>query len=162
MFDKATLQQLYRYCYSLTCNEHNAYDLLQSALEKFIKTNNKALNTNAYIKRIIHNQFVDDCRRQQIIAFEEIDEQSPPADFDTQTLESLVINDNMAAKVLQYLKPDEREIMYFWAIEGMSTAQVAEQLEIPKGTILSKIYRMREKLQKQFADGSDEVMEIRS
>ena len=162
MFDKATLQQLYRYCYSLTCNEHNAYDLLQSALEKFIKTNNTALNTNAYIKRIIHNQFVDDCRRQQIIAFEEIDEQSPPADFDTQTLESIVINDNMAAKVLQYLKPDEREIMYFWAIEGMSTAQVAEQLEIPKGTILSKIYRMREKLQKQFADGSDEVMEIRS
>lgn len=49
----------------------------------------------------------------------------------------------MAEKVLQYLKPDEREIFYFWAIEGMSTAQVAEQLETPKGTILSKIYRMR-------------------
>lgn len=77
-----TLQTLYRYCYSLTCNEHNAYDLLQNALEKFIKANNTATNSNAYIKKIIHNQFVDDCRRQQIIAFEAIDEESPPADFD--------------------------------------------------------------------------------
>ena len=35
MFDKEMLQKLYRYSYSLTCDEHDAYDLLQTSLEKF-------------------------------------------------------------------------------------------------------------------------------
>ena len=162
MLDKDTLQQLYRYCYSLTCNEHNAYDLLQTSVEKFIKHDNSANNQNSYIKRIIRNQFIDDCRRQQIIDFEPIDERFPPADFDTQTLESLIINDNMVEKILHFLNPDEREIIYFWAIEGLSTSEIAQQLETPKGTILSKIYRMRDKIQNEFMDDSEVFMEIRS
>ena len=150
MYDKEMLQKLYRYCYALTCNEQNAYDLLQNALEKYLASNIKVDHVSAYIKRIIHNQFIDDCRRQKIVQFDDIEEENLPADFDMRTLESIVINDDLAEKVLAFLAPGERELVYFWAIEGYSTSQIAEHMEMPRGTVLSKIYRMREKLVKHF------------
>lgn len=161
MFDKQALQQLYRYCYSLTCDSQNAHDLLQNALEKFIRASNNKIHPVAYMKGIIRNQFIDDCRKNKIVQFESIDDTEPPADFDVQTLESIVISENMVEQVLRYLDPDEREIIYLWAIEGLSTLQVAEQLDKPKGTILSKIYRMRKKIVEKFSADSDEVRRVK-
>ncbi|MCK5386719.1 MAG: RNA polymerase sigma factor [Gammaproteobacteria bacterium] len=162
MFDKEILQQLYRYAYSLTCDEHDAYDLLQGAIEKFIKSNIEANQPTAYIKKIIYNRFIDDCRRQKIVQFENMEEAALPADFDVQTLEELLVNEALAEQILKSLEPDEREIMYCWAIEGFSTSEIAEKLDKPKGTILSKIYRMRKKLIEQFSNNSNEVMEEKS
>ena len=159
MFDKEVLQQLYRYAYSLSCDEHDAYDLLQGAIEKFIKSNAVVNQPTAYIKKIIYNRFIDNYRRQNIIQFENLEEAVLPTDFDVQTLEELLVNENMAEQILRSLEPDEREIMYCWAIEGFSTSEIAEKLEKPKGTILSKIYRMRKKLIEQFGNGSNDVME---
>lgn len=162
MFNKDALQQLYRYSYSLTCDEHDAYDLLQGALEKFIKLNVEANQPVAYMKRIIYNRFIDECRREKIVQFESTEEADFPADFDVQTLEELLVNENMAEQILQSLEPNEREIMYCWAIEGFSTSEIAIKLEMPKGTILSKIYRMRKKLIEQFTECSDDIMEAKS
>lgn len=159
MFDKDELQKLYRYSYSLTCDEHNAYDLLQGALEKYIKSNVEANQPIFYMKKIINNLFVDECRRQKIVQFEELEETSLPTDFDVQTLEELQVDQDMTEKILQSLEPDEREIMYCWAIEGFSTSEIAVKLEKPKGTILSKIYRMRKKLIEKFGGHSNDGME---
>ncbi len=159
MFDKEILQQLYRYSYSLTCDEHDAYDLLQTSLEKFIQSDVVANQPAAYMKRIIYNRFIDECRRQKIVQFENLEETTLPADFDVQTLEELHINEDMADQILQSLEPDEREIMYCWAIEGYSTSEIADKLEKPRGTILSKIYRMRKKLIEQFNGNSSDVVE---
>ena len=160
MFDKEVLQQLYRYAYSLTCDEHDAYDLLQGAIEKFIKSNAVAKQPTAYIKKIIYNRFIDDCRRQKVVQFENLEEAALPVDFDVQTLEELLVNEDMAEQILHSLEPEEREIMYCWAIEGFSTSEIAKKLEKPKGTILSKIYRMRKKLIEQFSNNSNDVMEV--
>ena len=159
MFDKEMLQKLYRYSYSLTCDEHDAYDLLQTSLEKFIKSNVAANKPVAYVKKIIYNRFIDECRRKKIVQFENLEEAILPVDFDVQTLDELLVNENMTKQILQSLEPDEREIMYCWAIEGFSTSEIATKLNKPKGTILSKIYRMRKKVIKQFSDSSSDVME---
>lgn len=156
MFNKDGLQKLYRYSYSLTCNEHDAYDLLQGALEKMIKSKITVKQPLAYAKKTIYNLFIDECRRQKVIQFENLEEAILPIDFDVQTLEELHVNDNMAEHILQSLEPDEREIMYCWAIEGFSTAEIADKLEKPKGTILSKIYRMRKKLIEKFSETNNE------
>jgi len=159
MFDKEILQKLYRYSYSLTCDEHDAYDLLQTSLEKFIKSNVAANEPVAYVKKIIYNRFIDECRRKKIVQFENLEEATLPVDFDVQTLDELLVNENMAKQILQSLEPDEREIMYCWAIEGFSTSEIATKLNKPKGTILSKIYRMRKKVIEQFNSSSSDDME---
>lgn len=159
MFEKDVLQKLYRYSYSLTCDEHDAYDLLQGSLESFIKSKVEVNQAAAYVKKIIYNRFIDDCRRLKVLQFESLEEESLATDFDIQTLEDLMVNENMAEQILQSLDPDEREIMYCWAIEGFSTSEIATKLEQPRGTILSKIYRMRKKLIEQFSCNSNIIME---
>jgi len=52
--------------------------------------------------------------------------------------------------MFQFLNPVEREILHLWAVEGMTTAQIAEQLDTPRGTVLSRIYRMRQRLIAEF------------
>lgn len=160
MFDKEVLQKLYRYSYSLTCDEHDAYDLLQGSIEKLIKSNAEVKKPVAYVKKIIYNRFIDDCRRKKTVQFDNLDETNLPTDFDVKTLEELLVDENMAEQILQCLEPDEREIMYCWAIEGFSTSEIAEKLEKPRGTVLSKIYRMRKKLMEKFSGNSGDSLEV--
>jgi DNA-directed RNA polymerase specialized sigma24 family protein len=47
------LNQLYRFCYSLTVDETNAHDLLQNSLEKFLKSKTKKDNDLAFMYKII-------------------------------------------------------------------------------------------------------------
>jgi RNA polymerase sigma-70 factor (ECF subfamily) len=53
------------------------------------------------------------------------------------------------------LNPVEREILYFWAIEGFSTTEVAKIMKMPKGTVLSKIHRMRIAIKQRFSIDND-------
>lgn len=159
MFNEDELQQLYRYSYSLTCDEHTAYDLLQAALEKFIKSNAAVKQKTAYVKKIIYNQFIDECRREKIIQFEMFEETLSPVDINEKTLDELLVDENMANQILQSLEPHEREIMFCWAIEGFSTSEIAEKFKKPRGTILSCIYRMRKKIIDKFDGNSSDVME---
>lgn len=149
MFDQQSLNQLYQFCYSLTVDESSAYDLLQNSLEKFLKSNTEKDNELAFMYRIIRHQFIDDYRKQHTqksIPFEEQDY----FDFDVKTLESISIDDDLIEQVLSYLQPLEREILFYWAVEGYTTQQISDMLTIPKGTVLSKIYRMRQRINKQF------------
>ena len=161
MFNEADLQKLYRYAYSLSCDEHNAYDILQSALEKFIKSKVTVEQPTAYVKKIIYNTFLDEVTRTKIVQFESLEESDLPTDFDVRTLEELLVSENSVELILASLEPGEREIMYCWAIEGYSTSEIAEKLQKPKGTVLSKIYRMRKKLIEQFSEDSNHIVELK-
>ena len=153
MFDQDDLNKLYRFSYSLTLNESDAYDLLQNSLEKFIKNQTQKENDLAFMYRIIRHQFIDDYRKnskQQTLPFEEQEH----IDFDVKTLESISIDDDLIEQLIAYLDPLEREILFYWAIEGNTTQQIAEMLAMPKGTVLSKIYRMRLRIKQQFSEES--------
>ena len=73
MFDQEKLNQLYRFCYSLTVDETTAYDLLQNSLEKFLKSGTDKENSLAFMYQIIRHQFIDDYRKHgkhQSVPFE--------------------------------------------------------------------------------------------
>ncbi len=112
MFNPDSLNQLYRFCYSLTSDENNAYDLLQNSLEKFLKSKTKKDNDLAFMYKIIRHQFIDDFRRRskhQLITFEEQDY----IDFDVKTLESISIDDDLIEQVItpQRVKTDISTIL---------------------------------------------------
>ncbi len=154
MFSQNYLNRLYRFCYSLTVDETDAYDLLQNSLEKFLKNQTKKENNLAFMYRIIRHQFIDDYRKQskyQSIPFEEQDH----IDFDVKTLESISIDGDLIEQILESLEPLEREIIFYWAVEGYTTQEVADMLRMPKGTVLSKIHRMRLRIKQQFNDELD-------
>jgi len=158
MFDAKQLNNLYRYCFSLTGEEHESYDLLQSSIEKFLKVDADGVdNKPAYIKRIIRNHYIDECRKNSKFEEEQYDETVTYVDMNTNSLEKIVASQYQVEAVWKQLTVSEREIMYFWAVEGYTTDELAEFLEIPRGTLLSKIHRLRKRLEQHFDQSSREV-----
>ena len=150
MFDKEQLNKYYQYCYALNGNEADAYDLLQSALEKYFRYPPKIeAAKNSYMRKIIRNLFIDNYRSEQKYDVEEFDESNITMISDEiSSLESLTIHQTDAQTVWQLLDSSEREIMYLWSIQGLTTSEVAEYLDTPKGTIVSKVSRLRKKISK--------------
>ncbi|WP_299809543.1 RNA polymerase sigma factor [uncultured Shewanella sp.] len=143
--DRELLQSLYRYCFCLTGNNSQAEDLLQTAVESWLKTSSRPLQLRAYLRKVIRNQFIDDCRRLKIVDFEPLDDNAPVL-LDEICLEEVEIQHNLIEHLFELLNPAEREVLYLWAIEGYSAAEIAEDLQQPRGTILSRLHRIKLKI----------------
>lgn len=146
MIDQALLQQLYHYCIALTNHPHNAHDLLQTSLEKWLRAGRQGDIVPAYIRKIIRNQFIDDCRRRKIIAFESLP-QSVPAALKEDTLEQTMIDVDLIEQLMLQLNAAEREILFLWAVLEYTAAEIAAELKLSRGTILSRLYRVKKKAQ---------------
>ena len=150
ILDQQQLNQLYRYSYALTVDRDNAYDLLQTAVEKYLnKPAQKSDSILPYIRKIIRNQFIDDARRAKRVVFEPIENIETVA-LDTMTLDNLMINEELAEMAWSVLNTAEREMMFLCAIEGYTAAEIASETDTPRGTVLSRIYRIRHKVMEAF------------
>ena len=151
--DRNTLNNLYCYCFALAGNESEAYDLLQSSIEKFLRAETESIsNKISFIKKIIRNHYIDEYRKQSRVSVEQFDEAVTYVDMDTKSMEKIIASQLQVESVWQELSFSEREILYFWAVEGYSTSELAEFLQIPRGTLLSKIHRLRIRLEEKFDD----------
>jgi RNA polymerase sigma-70 factor (ECF subfamily) len=153
MFDHDTLNRLYRYCRSLCEQDSDAFDLLQSAMERCVKAPPRESSAAvSYAMKIIRNIFIDQRRSDARVMLEPFEEQGIAVDFDLSSLENLVLDRSELERVWVELTVVEREILYLWAVEGYSTDEVAGQLDKPRNTVLSIIHRMRQRLKHQFGD----------
>jgi len=149
--NQTQLNQLYRYCYSLTVHKEDAYDLLQTSLEKYLKHQNQqetAPQSASYLRRIIRNQFIDNARRAKCVPFESLTDENEASTIDIQPLDNLFINAERVDQIWELLNTSEREIVFLWAIEGYTAKEISEEINVPRGTVLSKIHRLRQKVQK--------------
>ena len=149
IFDRPVLQRLYRYACALCKDQDQAYDLLQHALEKYIRDSGKHNYRHdiAYVRAVMRNRFIDDYRRSKRILEDSYDDTSPIA-ISEASLEDIVIAQIDLEIVWHKLDPFEREIIYYWAIEGMTAKEIAIEINIPRGTVLSRIHRLRKKIEK--------------
>ncbi len=145
-FNRAELNNLYRYGYALCTNQDDAYDLLQYALEKYLHKPvgyNNAKNL-AYVRTTMRNRFIDEYRKLTRFPEEEYDDSSLVA-IDESSLEDVVVAQLDLEIIWKELNTVEREVLYYWAIEGMTAQEIAEQVDVPRGTVLSRLYRIRKK-----------------
>jgi RNA polymerase sigma-70 factor (ECF subfamily) len=153
MLDEETLQKLYRYGVALTNHTQDAYDLVQDALEKIlIKPPRDNNNVTAYLRTVMRNQFIDNYRRQQRFPEVEFDDTTEALDLNTDALEQTFIERDELEKAWQTLDRQDREILFLWAVEGYSYQEIAEQMTLPRGTVLSRIHRVRKNLQTKSAN----------
>ncbi len=151
LFCSQSLQSLYRYGYSLTQNEANAYDLLQDALARYLARPHKSKTLDKpefYIRRMMRNQFIDQLRhikRFPLESLDQVDEQA--ADLDLNQFEQMMIDQHLLEQIWIRINPLERELLHLWAVEGMTALEISDQLETPRGTILSRIHRLRKKIE---------------
>jgi RNA polymerase sigma-70 factor (ECF subfamily) len=153
MLDRPVLQGLFRYGFSLTHDEDAACDLLQDALEISLrKIPDNADAAMRYVQSIMRNRFIDQYRRDQrhpTVSFDDHDKQ--PVVIDPRVLEDMVIAEHEVESIMAVLEPLERELLFLWAVEGCTAQEIADRTDSPRGTVLSRIHRLRQKILRQQA-----------
>ncbi len=146
------LNELYRYAMVLCQHRDDAADLLQAAVEvylKEIKAGQSVLNPDAYLRTLIRHRFIDTYRKQQRWQEDSYEEQAT-YDISPIDLEQLCINQQQLNSVWKTLAPEDRDILYHWAVLGYSTDEACALLGIPRGTFLSRIHRLRKQCRNLF------------
>ena len=140
--------KLQKFALRLTRNKADADDLLQStclrALEK-IDYFEEGSNLFSWTSKIMYNIFVSNYRRK--VKFEM--KGDPEIFLEKQTVSATQeIESEFAAvgRAMTMLSDDHREVIIFVCIQGMSYEEVSEKLNIPLGTVRSRLSRAREHL----------------
>lgn len=144
------LDRLFGYAISLTGQRETAQDLLHEAVVRVLAARRIPEEERAYrawLFRIVHNLFVDSLRRRRAAVEKAVADPEPALDWpELQQQEQSLINVLTVRAALTRLSLAHREILALIDIAGFTYAEVAEQLEIPCGTVMSRVSRAREAL----------------
>ncbi|MEM5528364.1 sigma-70 family RNA polymerase sigma factor [Gammaproteobacteria bacterium AS21] len=156
VLNEVLLNALYRYALALTHNEHNAYDLLQNSCEKVLSLKDRDVlqcqqKLKSYMCRMIKNDFIDQYRKHklELVVNSNFFAHDATEHETTQALESLVIDQQHVAIILKELAPKERELLFLWAVEGNTVQELADSTNTPRGTLLSRLSRLKKRLKQQ-------------
>ena len=150
----------------LTLNDADAEDLLQETLLAAYRgyaTFTPGTNVQAWLFRIMQNRWINNHRRAQCrpaeVALDSVtdtelaagtDRTASPCSPEWDVLKSLP-DSGIRAAMLALPEP-QRLVMYYAHIEGYAYAEIAELLGIPIGTVMSRVFRARKRLQVTLAD----------
>ena len=59
--------------------------------------------------------------------------------------------DERVKHAIDDLDPRYRDVLLLWAVEGLKYREVADVLDVPLGTVMSRLYRARAVLSKKLA-----------
>lgn len=142
------LPRLRRFARALSGDVHDADDLVQLALERALARAAQwrpEASLEAWVYGIVRNAWIDETRarrrRQQVFAPEEMGEQVGASPLDGQ-LAGMSVQAAMAK-----LPPEQREVVALVLVEGLAYREAAEVLQVPIGTVTSRLARAREALQ---------------
>jgi RNA polymerase sigma-70 factor (ECF subfamily) len=161
------VDSLYNTAYRMTRNSEDAEDLVQETYLKAYKYYDKfeeGTNFKAWLFKIMKNTFFNNYRKKKLtphkIDFSEIEEsyerviQKNAPDL-IRDPESEIFQDMMDADVkraLDSLPHDYKMVVLLADIEGFSYKEIAEILDCPVGTVMSRLYRGRKMLERTLLD----------
>ncbi len=156
------IDSMYNFAYRLTFDEDDAKDLVQDTYLKayrFINSFQKGTNAKAWLFRILKNSFINDYRKKS----------KQPAKVDYQEVESYYNSDNAdeaitpdlrvdalqdmigdeISNALNSLAVDFRTVIILCDLEGFTYEEMAKILDIPIGTVRSRLHRARNLLKEK-------------
>lgn len=149
---------LLNFAYMLTSNRDDAYDLLQDTTLKALDNEDKyAKNTNfkGWVFTIMRNIFINNYRRAGRAATvvdttENLYHLNLCQDSGIETPEGAYGVNEISAAIDEIA--DEYRIPFVMHVQGYKYNEIAEHMNLPLGTVKSRIFFARKKLQTRFAD----------
>ena len=149
---------LLNFAYMLTSNRDDAYDLLQDTTLKALDNEDKyAENTNfkGWVFTIMRNIFINNYRRAGRAATvvdttENLYHLNLCQESGIETPEGAYGVNEISAAIDDIA--DEYRIPFVMHIQGYKYNEIAEHMNLPLGTVKSRIFFARKKLQTRFAD----------
>jgi RNA polymerase sigma factor (sigma-70 family) len=149
----ALLPRMRRFARSLTFHREDADDLVQSAMERALDRSEQyaeGTRLDSWLFRIIRNAWIDEVRsrvrRDQVFAPEEEGENVGHDGAAAQQQRMAV------QKAMSLLSEEHRVVVALVLVDGLPYKEAAEVLDIPMGTLTSRLARAREALQKLLSD----------
>ncbi len=142
--------KLRRFARSLVGNAQDADDLVQAACERALRNADQfraGTRLDSWMYRIIQNLWLDDGRRKRTRGHA-VDPEDAALSDDGKAAQ-LPEDRMMLAQVraaMATLPEGQREVLALIAIEGMSYKETAAVLDLPVGTVMSRLSRAREAL----------------
>ncbi|MBK9354871.1 MAG: sigma-70 family RNA polymerase sigma factor [Bacteroidetes bacterium] len=157
---------LYNFAFHLTYNDADADDLVQETFLKafkYIDHYQAGTNAKAWLFKILKNGFINQYRKkskapnivdyEDIIAFQDFDDESDQKkdnDLRVEIFDNLIGDEVSLA--LNTLPVDFKTVILLCDIEGFTYEEIAKIIDIPVGTVRSRLHRARnllkEKLEK--------------
>src|SRR6476620_6278515 len=147
---------LYNFAYRLTLDEDDANDLVQETYMKayrFFDSYEQGTNAKAWLFRILKNSFINDFRKkskqpskvdyQEVESFynsDDVDE-NITTDLRAESIQDMIGDE--VATALNSLAVDFRTIIILCDLEGFTYEEMAKILDIPIGTVRSRLHRAR-------------------
>jgi RNA polymerase sigma factor (sigma-70 family) len=154
----AQLPRLRRYAIALVGDRTAADDLVQDSVERALRNQDHLRDSRrlfGWLRTILHNLHIDGLRERRARGISvELDESldglglSVPPEERTAALDFI--------RALDTLSVDHRQILLLVGLEGLSYREIADELAVPIGTVMSRLARAREHLRSEL-DRSDPV-----
>ena len=162
------LDALYRTGLRMTRSEAEAEDLVQETYIKAFRHRDQftpGTNLKACLFRILTNTFINQYRRKaarpETTELDDVDESilyrhmrdvSPGSS--SPDPEALLINNTLSSEVKEALEslPEKFRTTVLLDVEGFAYKEIAQMLDIPIGTVMSRLHRGRKYLQKRLYD----------
>ena len=157
------IDSMYNFAYRLTFDEDEAKDLVQDTYMKayrFINSFLEGTNAKAWLYRILKNSFINDylkkSKQPSKVDYQEVEQYYNSEDTRSEATVDLrieatkdMIGDEIT-NALNSLAIDFRTVIILCDLEGFTYEEMAKILDIPIGTVRSRLHRarnlMREKL----------------
>jgi len=147
------LPRLRRFARALARDAGDADDLLQAALERALKARSQwqaGTRLDAWMMRIVRNCWIDETRSRGRRARTFADEAAGEgvcgdAHLDVERRAGM----RDVGRAMDALSADQREVVALVLVEGMAYREAADILDIPMGTLTSRLTRARQALMRQ-------------
>jgi len=140
----AHIPRLRRYARALAGDSHRADDLVQDTLERALTKFHlwrHGSDLRAWMFAIMHNVFINQLKARRELALDEAAEAMLEGAAQSDPLE---MRDLDAA--LRCLPVEQREVLLLVGLEQLSYAEASQALDVPVGTVMSRLSRGRERL----------------
>jgi RNA polymerase sigma-70 factor (ECF subfamily) len=150
------INAMYNFAYKLTLDEEDAKDLVQDTFLKafrFMGSFERGTNAKAWLFRILKNSFINEFRRQsklpKKVDYQEVEAyyNSDDADYEstidlrTEAVKNLIGDEVTTA--INNLPVEFRTVIILADLENFSYEEMATILDIPVGTVRSRLHRAR-------------------
>jgi RNA polymerase sigma factor (sigma-70 family) len=159
------INSMYNFAYRLTMDGDDAKDLLQDTYLKayrFIESFQQGTNAKAWLFRILKNSFINDYRKkskepskvdyQEVESYynsEEVDRQITP-DLRVEALQDMIGDE--ISDALNSLDVDFKTVIILADLEEFKYDEMAKILDIPIGTVRSRLHRARNLLKEKLSE----------
>ena len=159
------INSMYNFAYRLTLDRDDSKDLVQDTYLKayrFIDSFQQGTNAKAWLFRILKNSFINDYRKkskepskvdyQEVESFynsEEVDRQITP-DLRVEALQDMIGDE--ISDALNSLDVDFKTVIILADLEEFKYDEMAKILDIPIGTVRSRLHRARNLLKEKLSE----------